>query len=700
MPDTTTAYDPARALELLRAGCGRPGQPAEDAQFREGQEEAIAHIVEGRGRLLVVQRTGWGKSFVYFVATKLLREAGCGPTLLVSPLLALMRNQIEAAERMGVRAETINSANEGEWDAVEAAAERGEVDVLLVSPERLANERFVARMLGGPFAESALLVIDEAHCISDWGHDFRPHYRLVQRLLPRLSGDLRLLATTATANDRVMADLDDVLGPGLTTMRGGLARGSLKLQTITLRNQAERLAWLAENVARVPGSGIVYTLTKRDAERVAAWLRTRGLRAVAYTADSGDDRPRLEAALLNNEIDALVATTALGMGYDKPDLAFVFHYQLPGSVVAYYQQVGRAGRALAAAHGVLLSGDEDRDILEFFIRSAFPTKDEVAALVAALEEAPAGLSTVSLQQRLNQSGGRITKALQLLSLESPAPVVKEGTRWQLTAAELGEDFWERAERLTALREDELEQMEAYLALESGHMAFLIDALDGDPSEVTEPDVDPLPESVDPGLVQEAVEFLRRSALVIEPRKMWPAGGLSEYGLSGRIAADDQVREGRALGVWGDAGWGRAIKDGKEVDGAFAPELIEACFEMYDAWAPDPAPEWVTAVPSLRHPTLVRDFAAALAERIGVPFVEALEVARDHPPQAEMENQVHRARNVDGAFAPFPSRVLSGPVLLVDDLVDSRWTLTVSAFCLRSAGSGPVLPLSLAVRWSD
>jgi ATP-dependent DNA helicase RecQ len=334
-------YNARRALELLRLGTGQP-----NARFREGQEDAIRHVVEGRGRLLVVQKTGWGKSFVYFIATKLLREEGNGPALLVSPLLALMRNQIPAAERMGVRAVTINSDNQEEWANVEASVRRNEADILLISPERLANERFGANVLSPIAGRISLLVIDEAHCISDWGHDFRPHYRLVERIVRTLPRNLRLLATTATANNRVMDDLKAVLGPNLDVSRGDLNRPSLTLQTMRLNSQAERLAWLASQVPSLTGSGIVYTLTVRDAVQVADWLTSRGLKVESYSGETGDRRPELEQALLGNRVKALVATTALGMGFDKPDLAFVIHYQTPGSVVAYYQQVGRAGRAL------------------------------------------------------------------------------------------------------------------------------------------------------------------------------------------------------------------------------------------------------------------------------------------------------------------------------------------------------------------
>ena len=671
-------------------GCGRPG-----AVFREGQEEAIRQVVSGNNRILVVQKTGWGKSFVYFIATKLLREAGMGPALLVSPLLALMRNQIAAASRMGIRAETINSDNQKQWSEVEQAVQRGRVDILLISPERLANERFLNEVLAAIADRVALVVIDEAHCISDWGHDFRPHYRLIERIVRTLPPNLRLLATTATANSRVMADLKGILGPNLAISRGDLSRPSLSLQTIRLPGTAERLAWLAEQIPKLPGSGIVYALTVRDANQAAAWLKSRKIVVEAYTSETGDRRTELEQALLNNEVKALVATVALGMGFDKPDLAFVIHYQAPGSVMAYYQQVGRAGRAIDHAYGVLLSGCEETEINDYFVGSAFPTREEVEEVLAALEAAPEGLSMRRIESKVNVSFGRIQKTLQLLSLESPAPLAKQGAKWQLTAAALNDAFWERARRLTKLRQAEQEQMQEYVELTSGHMAFLIRALDGEPGSDPPPDLPNLPSSVDQELIREAIVFLRRTSLPIEPRLQWSSGGLPQYGLSGRIDPHLQAQPGKALCVWGDAGWGSSVRQGKYRNDRFSDDLVTACTELVQEWNPDPAPEWVTAVPSCRRPDLAPDFARRLAEALELPFRPALVKTENRPEQKTMANSTYQARNVDGSLAVVDKDMLAGPVLLVDDMVDSRWTFTVAAWLLRSRGAGEVWPLALA-----
>ena len=688
---TETIYSAERALELLRLGSGQV-----HASFREGQEEAIQQMIDGDHRLLVVQKTGWGKSFVYFISTKILREAGCGPALLVSPLLALMRNQIAAAERMGVRAATINSDNIAKWTEVEAKIKQNEIDILLISPERLANERFRTEILGGLSLHVSLVVVDEAHCISDWGHDFRPHYRLLERFIRNMPSNIKLLATTATANNRVVQDLENVLGPNLRISRGDLNRPSLTLQTIRLESKAERLAWLSHQLTALAGHGIIYTLTVRDANQVANWLNSQGFDVAAYTGESGARRPELEKALSENRIKALVATTALGMGYDKPDLSFVIHYQMPSSVVAYYQQVGRAGRALNAAYGILLSGKEEDGIANWFIKSAFPTNEEVKEVVAQLEAHPAGLSVPQLLKEVNLSQGRVEKTLSLLALESPPPITKNGRHWQKTEVTLSENFWERAERLTTFRRREQQRMREYVHLPFGqHMSFLIRELDGDPSDVITSSLQALSEDYPNDKLREANIFLKRYHLPINPRKQWPNGGLKHSNNHGKIAKSYQANSGKVLSLLGDAGLGDLVNVGKNQQQYFSDELIDACVVMFKEWDPQPAPTWVTCVPSLRNPALVPDFAKRLAQALNLSFRVAIEKIDSRPEQNKFNNSFQQARNVDGSLAPIRDQILSSPVLLVDDVILSGWTLTISSWLLRKNGSGEVWPLALA-----
>ncbi len=516
----------ATALDYLRRSLGDPA-----TDFRDGQWEAIEALVARRERLLVVQRTGWGKSVVYFIATRLLRDGGAGPTLIVSPLLALMRNQIEAAGRIGIHAVTINSANTDEWPAVEARLRQNAVDVLLISPERLANADFRTRVLAHVASRVGLFVVEEAHCISDWGHDFRPDYLRLKRILEALPRNLPVLATTATANDRVVEDVQAQLGASVAPVRGPLVRRSLRLQTLDLPSPAARMAWLAEHLPGLPGSGIVYALTTRDADRVAAWLRQRGIAAEPYHASVGatnEETARLreerERALLEGRLKALVATVALGMGFDHPQLGFVVHYQRPGSVVHYYQQIGRAGRAVDEAFGVLMSGQEDDEIADFFIRSAFPPEGHVADVLAALDEADGGLTVVGLERAVNLGRGRIEHVLKYLDAQDASPVRKEGTRWYATPIRYAPDR-AKVERITQIRYDEQAAMRAYAAGPPCLMAYLCEQLD-DPAAAPcgrcaaclgRPVV---PASYTPALAAEAAAFLRRAEIVIEPRRQW------------------------------------------------------------------------------------------------------------------------------------------------------------------------------------
>jgi len=672
------------------------------AQFREGQWEAIRQIVEDRATLLLVRRTGWGKSMVYFLATRLLRDRGAGPTILISPLLALMRNQIEAAEAIGIRAATINSTNTSEWERIEQQVRDGGVDVLLISPERLSNTDFRERVLRHVAARVGLFVVDEAHCISDWGHDFRPDYQRITRIVQAMPSNVPVLATTATANDRVVEDVVDQLGVDVKVSRGPLARGSLRLQNINRPSPTDRMAWLAEYVPQLPGSGIIYALTVRDARRIAEWLKRNGINAPAYSGRlDGTKREALEQALLKNEVKALVATVALGMGFDKPDLGFVVHYQRPGSVVHYYQHVGRAGRDGNTAYGILLHGREDDDIIDYFIRSSFPAEAHVDEVLGALEEAEQGAKVREIEQQVNLRQREIRHVLKLLSVRQRAPVQKQGAQWYRTLAPYQADK-ERVEAIKAIRRREQAEMQAYMNHDGCLMAFLQRALD-DPhaqdcgicaSCVGTPLI---PESVPADVGNQAAGFLRRSAVPIQPRKMWPhSEALASYGWRSRIDEGLRAEEGRALSIWGDAGWGHLVKQGRTAEGPFSDKLVGAARELImERWQPDPMPRWVTCVPSRRRPNLVPDFARRLADAMNLPFVACVRQVNEHAPQHTMHNTENQTRNLDGAFAVDDLTVAAAPVLLVDDTVASRWTLTVIAALLRDAGAGPVFPFALA-----
>lgn len=617
-----------------------------------------------------------------------------------------MRNQLDAAVRLGVRAETVNSTNAEEWEAIEQRLRADAIDVLVVSPERFANEIFLNQFLLPQAARVGLFVVDEAHCISDWGHDFRPDYRRIVRILERLPANVPVCATTATANDRVVADVIAQLGSNLEVCRGPLARPSLHLQTVPLPDDAAKLAWLLHYIPRLRcksgKSGIVYALTIRWTERIATWLQGRGIRAEAYHAELPNElRQEREGRLLQNEIDVLIATTALGMGYDKPDLGFVVHFHQPGSVVHYYQQVGRAGRSISDAYGVMLSGGDDRNINDYFIEQAFAPEADVTAILEALERSDHGLTTSQLERAVNLSRLRIERVLKTLAVEIPAPLARLENRWVTTPQRYDpERRRQLVEHLTRVRRAEQLQMDAYRQHTGCLMEFLVRALD-DPT--AGPCFRCAPCKGQPGAlrdlaedrVHEAVAFLRHCDLPIEPRAQWQSGAMLASGWQGKIAADHRAEPGRALCILGDPSWGNMVRRGKYQDGRFPEELVKALAGLVRSWRPKPAPTWVTCVPSLNHPELVPDLARRLAAQLSCPFVRAIRKVRVTRPQKEMENSWQQAHNLDGAFQVDSWEGLAGPVLLIDDLVDSRWTFTVVAALLRQQGSGPVFPLALA-----
>ena len=663
------------------------------AEFRPAQLEAIEALVVDRSRVLVVQRTGWGKSAVYFVATRLLRARGAGPTLLVSPLLSLMRNQIDAGERGGVHAVRITSDNTTEWEQVSADLDADRVDLLLVSPERFANPQFRDTVLPKLAARSGLLVIDEAHCISDWGHDFRPDYRRITRILDLLPRGVPVLCTTATANDRVIGDIVDQLGDDLVVLRGPLDRESLALDVLHLPSPAERLAWLARAIPTLPGTGIVYALTIEDAHRTAGWLARNGIAARAYTgSDPNESRIEVEDLLKRNELKCVVATSALGMGYDKPDLAFVIHFQAPGSAIAYYQQVGRAGRALEHAYAIALVGREDRRIQDYFISTAFPSRPDAEQVIALLADQDDWITTVAIEREVNLRRSRLENMLKVLEVEGV--VERSGRKWRRTPAQ-----WdypeERVVAVTAARRQEQERMREYLEHSGCLMEFLRRELD-------DPAAAPcgrcarciggnlVAVDIDRELVADAVAFLQGQHRTFEARKQWPD--------SKAIPVPQRAETGSILSHVGDGGWGTLVQD-QRVAGAFSNELARALADLISKQSFDPAVEWVTCVPSVRNPSLVRDLAARVAAMLELPFAPVVTKERETLPQNELNNSAQQYANVQGAFS-ITEPVPPGPVLLIDDIVDSRWTLTAVAALLRQNGSGPVHPVLLAQAKSD
>ncbi|WP_115789561.1 RecQ family ATP-dependent DNA helicase [Arthrobacter silvisoli] len=700
------------ALQVLRELVGNP-----EAGFHDGQYEAIEALVDAGRRALVVQRTGWGKSAVYFVSSLLLRRRGSGPTLIVSPLLALMRDQVAAAARAGVRAVAINSANQLEWDTVHAQLAADEVDVLLVSPERLTNPSFRENQLPELIQRTGLLVIDEAHCISDWGHDFRPDYRRIADLIGRLPDAVPVLATTATANSRVVHDIEEQLGAGVLTIRGSLGRESLRLGVLNLANSRDRLGWLLTHLSDMPGSGIIYALTVSAAEDTARLLAEAGHEVLAYTGRTDPaDRERAEQQLKDNQVKALVATSALGMGFDKRDLGFVIHLGAPSSPVAYYQQVGRAGRGAANADVLLLPGQEDRDIWQYFATASMPSEEKAAAVLQVLGEAGTALSTVALEARVDLRRTPLELLLKVLSVDGA--VERVGGGWRATGQPWFYDA-ERYARIAEARVDEQDSMIIYEDTAGCRMEYITAVLDDDTAR-------PcgrcdncagrwFPADIAAEASDAAGRTLSRAGVAVEPRLQWPSG-MDRLGVAmkGKIKAGESIAEGRALARLSDLGWGGALRElfaagapDREVD----PSMLQACVQVLKEWAAGSAgrggwsgeerPAAVVSLPSRGKPQLVDSLARGIAGIGRMPYLGSLQLQHGGPTGGRGGNSAYRLAGVwdrlvvgpdlEEALAPMAGR----SVLLVDDLVDSRWSVTVAGRALRQAGAGAVLPLVLA-----
>ncbi|WP_200806315.1 RecQ family ATP-dependent DNA helicase [Demequina sp. NBRC 110052] len=711
----STALRPA-AESALRTLVGR-----DDATLRDDQWTAIEALVSCQARALVVQRTGWGKSAVYFVATRLLRDAGAGPTVIVSPLLALMRDQIAAAARAGVRAVTVNSSNVTEWDDIHAAIAAGEVDVLLCSPERLNNPQFRDEVLPRLAADAGLVVIDEAHCISDWGHDFRPDYRRIRTLLADLPSGIPVLATTATANARVTADVAEQLGvthgdlaAEVLVLRGELDRESLHLAVLDLPDPAARVAWLAQSLGALEGSGIVYCLTVSAAEEVASQLRATGLEVGAYTGRTDTaERERLEQDLKDNRVKALVATSALGMGFDKPDLSFVVHLGAPSSPIAYYQQVGRAGRGVDRAVVALLPGREDRAIWEWFGSQAFPPEDTVRATLAALDS-DRPTSVPALETTVDLSRGRLEAMLKVLDVDGVVRRVQGG--WVATGEPWSYDA-ERYARVAAARRTEEQTMLEYQRTDGCRMAFLRRTLDDPALEdgwtcgrcdlcggVT------LPAPPTSEAIASAQQGLDRVGVEVLPRRQWPSG-MATLGLDlrGRIEAEEQAATGRAIARLDGLGWSGALRDlfaarndeGAPLDAELPVPLRHAATRVLDEWGVRDGLDGVVGIASITRPTMTGHLASGLARYLGAPELGRVSPRAGHEePTRHDVNSAQRLAAVTRRLRleTAPSATLAGArILLVDDSTDSGWTLAVASRLLRQAGAAEVLPFVLGVR---
>lgn len=666
----------------------------EDAEFREGQAEAIQGILQGK-RTLVVQKTGWGKSLVYFLATKLLRKRSDSLTLIISPLLALMNNQMDSAKKLEMRVETINSENTEEWERIFGLLYHNDLDALIISPERLANDEFKSMLMNRLRTRIGLFVVDEAHCISDWGHDFRPDYRRIVDIIQMLPSNVPVLATTATANDRVVDDIKTQLSESLLISRGKLTRDSIAIQVIRLDTKEERLAWLAEHLHELPGTGVVYCLTVNDCKLVNKWLQANGINSQCfYDALDQEEKKLAIDNFMQNKVKVLVATVAFGMGFDKPDIGFVVHFQKPGNIVSYYQQIGRAGRGIERSYAILLCGKEDDEIHRFFIESAFPTEVQMNEVIQTVQEHP-GLKMSEFEKYVNMKQSNLKKCIKYLQVNGD--IYQEKKLYYKSAKEWKPDL-EKSAAITEGRKNKLKQMNDFTHISGCYMKYIAEVLNDSTAQECHHCSNCLGKELIPSTVARekiatAQKFLREDFNVIEPRKRW----LATFRVDGAYKIDDAYlcEDGRVLSNYGDAGWGKMVSTGKYIDGYFDDQLVEASYQLLKDFVAERNIQWVTNISSRRRPLLVKDFAQRLAKRLGLDYADVILKITDAKCQKEWNTSFLQCQNAYNSFDVDGRLVKNENVLLVDDIVDSRWTFTVCGYKLRKKQCGKVYPFALS-----
>ena len=661
-----------------------------NASFRDGQYEAIEATMTQK-RTLVVQRTGWGKSLVYFVCTKLMREQGKGVTMVVSPLLVLMQNQIEAAEKMGLKCDVLNSTVKDRREDILASLEDNELDLILITPETLFAEDVQTRLRN---ISIGLFVIDEAHCISDWGHDFRLDYGNLRKIVQQLPANVPILATTATANDRVIADLQKQLGDKVYVSRGPLTRDSLYIQVLNKPDKIERYAWILENVPKLEGSGIIYCLTQRDCDYLAEFLKKNKVSAAAYYSRDGEEGENLnheiEEKFRTNKLKVIVATIKLGMGYDKGDIAFVIHYQMPSNIVSYYQQIGRAGRNIDKEYIFLMYGKEDEEILNYFINMAFPTEQETKKIVDYIGDRD-GVRIGQIVSAMNIRKSRIDKALAFLI--NDGFIRKDKGTYYITPKKFVYDR-EHYDAVTAIRKNEMEQMKRLAQTKECYSKYIVSCLDdktakecGHCSNCLGKEI--LPSAVSEKYIHIAEEYVNKLIIPIEPRKKWASSGVT------RATKIEHINQtGFCISKYGDAGYGELVKQGKyAIEKRFRDELVGKSVEILKPFVQENKIRHICCVPSLRS-DLVKEFTLRLASSLKLEFVDALEKTEARQ-QKEMENSAHQCANAYTSFWVKDGVRIPKNILLIDDVVDSKWTFTVCGYRLMEAGAEKVYPFALA-----
>ncbi len=653
--------------------------------FYDEQWEAIRRLLNGE-RILMIQRTGFGKSLCYqFPATQF-----SGITVIFSLLIALMRDQVKALNNKGVSARYINSEQSAEENSSTIQdALNGKVKILYIAPERQENMEWIEATRK---MNLSMVVIDEAHTISVWGHDFRPAFRRIINLVKLLPQSLPVLATTATATKRVQHDIEQQIGGKLTTIRGLLVRDNFKLYAIKVHSEDEKLVWLAQNLNRIEGTGLIYTGTRVGTEIYAKWLAANGINAINYNAGhDADTRKDIENGLMQNRYKCVVSTNALGMGIDKPDIRFIIHTQIPASPIHYYQEIGRAGRDGKPTTIILFYNEskdengieEDYKLPKAFIDGARPSREKYLKAIEALKQEPLTERGLMKATNLKQTQIRVIKA-DLIDQGIVREVVNGRNKileYQFGAKELDTKAFED---LRNAKLKDLDAMVGYVNTSKPRMQYLCEFLDDD-FNVNYSNCD------NTNLNKLTVAFTDdwRDRLINFRESYFPVLEVE--------SRSSNIVNGVAASYYGVSNVGSALHRSKYENGGDFPDfLLRLTLKAFRKTYSNTRFDWVLYVPPTHSGDLVKNFAVKFASVIKVPISHKLVKIRQTSEQKVFQNGWLKQDNVKDAFSYMsPEEIYGKRIILLDDIFDSGATMKEIGKMLTAMGAETIVPVAIA-----
>ncbi len=672
-----------KAYDILHSIYGK------NASFREGQYEAIEATLSHK-RTLVVQKTGWGKSLIYFVCSKILKAQNKGLTIIISPLLTLMENQIEQATQFNLKCEQLNSSTYERHEEILNGMANNQYDLIFATPETLCKTNIITSLSSGSI-NIALIVVDEAHCISDWGHDFRLEYTKIKDIITTLPESTHILATTATANNIVINDINEQFGGDTFISRGSLTRKSLNIQTSVFNDDYEKYAFILQHIQSIPGTGIIYCLTKNDCESLSEFLNMHNISARPFYSGLNNDFNNETLSLFKeNKIKAIVATIKLAMGFDKGDVSFVINYDIPKNITLCYQEIGRAGRNIDNAYIIILFSNRDIKINNFFIEQAFPTEEDSLDVYNCVKNNN-GITKRAIQSLVNIQSGKINKSIDFL--EHDGFIYKDNNKYY-TAPKTYFYNKEHYNAITKQRYEDLENMKNIINVKTCLSKYIVNKLDDTTAQNCGKCTNCRQKllfstNLNEQALREAHNFIDNKYIVIEPRKMWLDGQSNK-----KIPLINEI--GFALTKYNNSFYGDLVKQGKYGDlKGFSDKLLNKVCDVIPKLFAKQKILYITAVPS-KNSTLVEDFTKQVAEKLHLKYIKILEkITNTH--QKDQQNSSYQCSHARSSFKIIDN--IQHPhnynIILLDDMKDSGWTLTVCGYLLREYGFEKVFPFALA-----